>query len=249
MIITPDRNIVTPVRCSKCGRWREPRTLRTPRRFAPRWGRMSPILNVDTSLRVDTNGFVMVGADSKIFASDDPTAACCDCKCANCDPDTTPASLDVTLSSTIVCPGSFLIASPEPGTLVINGTTIDGTFPVVKVASPGSCNYTYIENPATTITGSFTDTHTGTPVVLPITFSILATRATIGGAWTLSARVDSDPPFGLGILFAGSVSTGSGDCTVPFSISNNFTTCFSNDPVTGIREYGHGGSAAATPNP
>jgi hypothetical protein len=133
VILTPDRSIITPARCPRCGRLR----IRSRRRIAPHWRggvRARSMANGDRLL--DTSGNVILDTSGNVVLDNGGDMSCCcggtptpePCACSNCTND----------SNLMACCWRLDLAgiSTCPGVGVPNG---NGSYPLWYTLPSGSC--------------------------------------------------------------------------------------------------------------
>lgn len=126
-ILLPDRRLLVPTRCPRCGKVRRPDfRARTRRRLAPRWMRGVAAMLSGDSVQVGSDDGIRVKDDGIVIAgSGDP--CCCAGVCSFCP--SAPASVNMAVSGISTCPGS--VTSP-------NGTF---TLPFLQNLGGLSCRY------------------------------------------------------------------------------------------------------------
>jgi hypothetical protein len=111
MIYTPDRSILAPARCRRCGRFRIP--PRTRRRYASRWLRpFTSRAMAAGDVMLDADGNVLLTSDGNVLLDDgsgDPCACCGGTignglACSNCS-NTPPAGFICTITGCDICTG------------------------------------------------------------------------------------------------------------------------------------------------
>jgi hypothetical protein len=246
MIYTPDRSIIAPARCTRCGRFRIP--PRNRHRYTPRWLRPYSTRNMAAGdVMLDASGNVLLTSDGNVLLSDGSGSPCRCCSagtpCSACS-GTTPATWIVSFSS-ITLRTTCFNQNPGDGTSAkfTTGSTFSGTFTLTQNGS-SPCLWEY-DAPYTTNVAKHWSNNTCTDPEVATTERIRITLSKFSGGFNIHAELYETTVGVLVVhLYDGGATTD--DCAATQSgMSNGITT----NSFLGEAEWnlGTGGTASATP--